>query len=195
MSEESYQLNCLRGVTGSSTATCLPASFDRISRTSRVNPDTYAQYNSLRWQFVSEFGDDTKYIPNTFVERKERVMTRLLGELGVHSRGTYYARVREVADLASRLSKLSHGGFRHVVYLRCGGLHAVGLMPKPGSTDSYIARSTWTPFADNDDVCAEEMINGLDQPPRLRRGEGSSKTYTLCNLFAIPPEPRKKRIW
>jgi hypothetical protein len=62
MSEESYQKNVDRGVTGPESSTCLLASYDRISEKGEIKPQTYERYNALGHKFVEDVGYNATFV-------------------------------------------------------------------------------------------------------------------------------------
>jgi hypothetical protein len=190
MSELSYQQNLRRGVVG---ATCLLASFDRISEIKGITPQTYERYDKLRLGFVDACPDDNMatFVPKDIVSEYREVTKTFYSELGVETpRNVVYDRADSVDGLSKRLGELSTGGFRTCLYLDTDGLHAVGLLPI--GNNKYNVRSTWSPFGEDDPVEAGDLFDYLDIAPRIRKRENSSrKTEKTSNITALPAEPRR----
>lgn len=190
MSEFSYQQNLQRGVVGD---TCLLASFDRISETTGITPQTYERYDRLRLGFVDACPDDNTatYVPTDIVTEYRAVTKTFYRELGVETtKNVVYDRVETVDALSKRLGELSTGGFRTCLYLDTGGLHAVGLLP--AGKDRYNVRSTWSPFPEDEAVGAADLFDYLDLAPRIRKRENCGrKTEKTTNITALPAEPRR----
>lgn len=190
MSEESYQHNLRRRVTGEDYATCLLASYDRISRKVGLSPQTYQRYEDLRLKFVDLCGDDANYVPQDLARQWSDLKEDFRRELGVPTpRNIISTHVRSSSDLLSILERTCQGNFRPAVYLDTGGLHAVGVIRVQRGI--YRARSTWTPFDDEDNVTVEELASWLNRPLRMRkRPTNSRKTSPRTNFVALPPERR-----
>lgn len=189
MSEQSYELNVKRGVTGPQTATCLLASYDRITPRSGIQPDTYEQYQDLRRRYVEATHDAPEFVPIDIVRDFTQIKERFRRELGAAgTKNIICVRAKTEDELYRTLGNLSQGGFRPAVYLDTGGLHAVGTIPI--DDEHYEIKSTWSPFEDDALVSISEIYEYLDQPPRLRNKAGGRKTSKEINIVALPPEPR-----
>lgn len=188
MTELSYQHNVQRQVTGDWSATCLLASWDRISQWACVSPQLYEAYNALRWRFVEECGDDALYIPQHLGKDWRALAEQIQVELGAPTpRNVFSVKVDTYAELGDCLNRLMDGGFRTCVYLDTNGLHAVGLIRL--DPWNFVARSTWSPFENDNCVGLDEINEYLFRSPRLRkRPDSSRKTYKHVNVVALPPE-------
>lgn len=186
MSEESYQRNLCRGVTGPSTGTCLLASYDRISQKTGISPETYDDYNKLRKEYVDKVGD-TNFVPNDLRIKYHHLKEKFRRELGVYTtRNIIEARVNSESALENRLADLIIGGFRTAVYLNPGGLHAVGLLKV--DRERYEVKSTWSPF-EGTIVSCNDLFGILDRAPRFRKRVNSGRhTIVEPNIVALPSE-------
>lgn len=188
MSEMSYWQNVDRGVTGPQTATCLLASYDRISEVTGVHPQTYQRYEQLRELYVQTCGDDSNFVTKEVIEQFSDIKIDFRSELGVYTtKNIVGTRVGSVDELSNALGRLAAGGFRSAVYLDTGGLHAVGVVSL--GRDYFDVRSTWSPFRDREAVHVEELYSWLDKPVRIRKRQNSGrKTVKQWNIVALPPE-------
>jgi len=188
MSEESYQRNVLRGVTGPETGTCLLASFDRLSPHTAIRPQTYDAYDRLRHAYVEAGCEASGITVSDVSSQMKRLMATAIRELGVPTqKNVVRTRAKNADQLDMKLQKLARGGFRTCVYLDVGGLHAVGV--EEVSEGIYDTKSTWTPIRSQATV--EDIFAYLDQSPRLRSRPNAHHTTPIINIFALPPEPRR----
>jgi hypothetical protein len=142
----------------------------------------------LRQRYVAEDTDNSLYVPQHLADDWRALSSEVQAELGAPTpRNVPSGRVDTIEQLGGYLNQLMDGGFRTCVYLDTGGLHAVGLIRL---NESYFAaRSTWTPFEDDDCVSLEEIYAYLDCAARQRkRPHNSRKTYKAINIVALPPE-------
>ncbi len=189
MSEESYQDNVKRGVTGPETETSFVAAFDRISKRTGVSSRTYQDYRKIS-EWSDEIYEELDHVPAEYMEATCAFWAQLWRELGVNNtKNNNGMRPETLEELDVMLKKLTNGGFRTIVYLSveyrevCVGLIARG-------DGYYKARSTWTPFNDEDCVSVAEIFPLLRRLPRARIGT-SGRTLKDVNVFALAPEPRR----
>ena len=188
MSEESYQINVRRGVTGPQSATCELAAFDRFTVRGGIQPQTYEQYNDLYYDNLAATGGATDYVPRDIDERHRAIARDVYQQLGVIStRNTIDRRVKTFDEFQDTLDNLATGGFRTAVHLK--GLHSVGVKRiEPGF---YDVRSTSSPFPEGEAVAVENLFDHLDLTARMRvRASNSRRTYVEPNIIALPPEQR-----
>lgn len=189
MTEESYWQNVRRGVTGRSD-TCFLASFDRISLRTCVSPQLYEAYAAMAHRFW-ETRRGLDYYPMDIVQESRELQQQLWRELGVNTlKNNNGMRANSLQELETMLAKSLSGGFRTIVYivntkgnLRCAGLIDAG-------DGYYAARSTSTPFDNEDRVSVEEIFPLLHQPARVRMRAGG-KTRKDGNIFALAPERKR----
>jgi hypothetical protein len=189
MSEQSYQLNVKRGVTGPETETCLLAAYDRITSRGEVRPETYQQYQDLRRQYVEATNDAPEFIPIDIIRDFRQIKEQFRRELGVAgTKNIVCVRAKTKDELYHSLGNLSQGGFRPAVYLDTDGLHAVGTISL--DDEYYDLRSTVTPFEEDMPVSVGEIYEYLYQFSRIHKKVGGRRTHKESNIIALPPEPR-----
>ena len=190
MSEQSYQLNMKRGVTGPRTGTCFPASLDRLSLETEITPQTYVEYDDVRREYAAATRDKPEFIPPEIAKRSREVYERVMADLGVYvKKNVITLRVDTEQQLGEALARLADGGFRTAVTLNTGGLHAVGV--NRVDEDLYDVVSTWAPFEKNRPVKVEQIFEYLDRYPRLKVKAGGRKSFKTTNIFALPPESKR----
>jgi hypothetical protein len=188
MSEQSYQENLARGVTGPDTNTCHPAAFDRISLRTGISTHTYETYDRL-WTQYSQTGPE-EYFGSPLETQFTDVYHQIDKDLGVY--GTKLAIsecIVSCRSLGRRLTDLSGRGYRTVVFLEdFGESHAIGLLDNGDGT--YETRSTIELFAEQA-VTAEVLFRAMRQTSQLRpRSHVLGRPRVQNNLVAIPPDPK-----
>ncbi len=196
MTEASYQLNTLRGVTGYGTGTCFAATLDRVSLRAEVKPRTYQQYADLRAYFVEHIGDGAKQVTDDFAAMHRTVHAQLWRDLRVAPRKIAYRRANSPEELEKHLGDLLQGGFRVSVVIKQGA-HAIGLM-RTRRAGLYVARSTSLPWDDDDmsetgvwdsaTVIADDVWRRLCCARYRRRPNRPRSSYAAANIVALPPE-------
>jgi hypothetical protein len=190
MSEESYQKNVDRGVTGPESSTCLLASYDRISEKGEIKPQTYERYNALGHKFVEDVGYNATFVNADIAREFTDLKIDFRRQLMVNSpKNVVEARAENPEELEKKLGQLAQGGFRTSVYLDTGGLHAVGV--EQIDIGYYNVKSTWSPFSEGEPVSTEDLFDYLELTPRMRyRPNSSRRTFVAPNIVALPPEPK-----
>lgn len=190
MSEESYWRNVARGVTGPETGTCFVASLDRISKHHDVPPQTYEAYEHARQVYKKATNDAPDFLPPELRELSRTIERRVLSDVGVISlKNVVNLRVDSEPELEEKLDRLAQGGFRTVINLDTGGLHAVGV--EQLDRRHYSVKSTWDPFNNSDCTTTGEIFMFLDRYKRLKGRPNARKSFKAMNIQALPPESRR----
>lgn len=174
MSEESYELNLRRGVTGRRTPTCYPAALEQISE-GEIHPAIYQDYQRLYDTFHNGETGDTM-----------RDMTRrLLLQMGSASLKGF----TKAEELSRKVSAARQEGRRIIAIIATN--HAIGL--KPVESERWLARSTWIPFDPDESLGPDDIFPYLDQPARRLEVGNRKLNEKWVNFHTLPPEAKRRR--
>jgi len=180
VTEASYQANRRKGVTGEKTPTCLPAAFDRISLSAKVSTSTYRECIALDRLFEKEgCGDDIEEASDHLQARHRKYEEKLLRELHASRQSWRWEFVTSKSAFESRTNKLLGSRRRVCVVLDLDGPHGVGLM-EGSKKGLYIAKTTWTPWR-NEEVSAADIWRHVSHVPPRNGADDEG------NLLSLPP--------